>query len=286
MAENLFSGKTCIVTGAASGIGRGLAAALLARGATVAVSDYSAERLENTKRMFARYRDRAHYYKVDVSDPKELEMMVKEVEQIGRLDYMFNNAGIIIYGPVETLSRESWQRILNINLWGVLNGVYAALPVMLKQGFGHIVNMASLGGLLPAPLQSSYNTTKFAVLGFTETIRYELAGKGIEVTAICPGDITTALVETSYGVPEVAAEIKAKSSPGAISVEAGVDEMLQGIEQKKPVIVVPFGYLEQALGLTENFKYCLGAGKNRVHDVCLNLLDTRMRNWASKGTIW
>jgi NAD(P)-dependent dehydrogenase (short-subunit alcohol dehydrogenase family) len=286
MAASIFSGKTCIVTGAASGIGRGLAAGLLARGATVAVSDYSAERLENTKQLFAQFRERARYYKVDVSDPKQLEMMVKEIAEIGRLDFIFNNAGIIVYGPVESLSRESWQRILNINLWGVLNGVYAALPVMLKQGFGHIVNVASLGGLLPVPLQSSYNTTKFAVLGFTETIRYELAGKGIEVTAICPGDITTSLVETSYGMPDIAAEVKAKASPGAISVEAGVEEMLQGIEQKKPVIVVPFGYLEEALGLTENFKYCLGAEKNRVHDLCLNLLDTRMRNWASKGTIW
>jgi len=213
-------------------------------------------------------------------------MMVKEVTEIGRLDFIFNNAGIIVYGPVETLSRESWQRILNINLWGVINGVYAVLPVMLKQGFGHIVNVASLGGLLPVPLQSSYNTTKFAVLGFTETIRYELAKKGIQVTAICPGDIVTSLVETSYEVPEVATEVKAKASPGAISVEAGVEEMLQGIEQKKPVIIVPFAYLEGALGLKETFNYYFADDQNRVHALCQSLLDVRSKNWAAKGTIW
>ncbi len=286
MTQSMFSGKTCIVTGAASEIGRGLAAGLLERGAIVAVADYSAERLDRTKQLFAPYGDRARYCKVDVSVPHQVETMVKDVVGAGSLDYIFNNAGIIVYGPVETLSRESWERIVNINLWGVLNGVYAALPYMLKQGCGHIVNVASLGGMLPAPLQSSYNTTKFAVLGFTETIRYELAGKGIKVTAVCPGDITTSLVETSYGVPEVAAEVKAKGTPGAISVEAGVEEMLQGIEENKPVIIVPFGYLNEALGLEENFNYYVADDGNRVHALCQGVLELRMKNWTAKGTIW
>jgi len=286
MTESVFAGKTCIVTGAASGIGRGLAAGLLTRGATVAVADYSAERLDKTKQLLAAHGGRARYYNVDVSDAKQMETLVREVVGAGHLDYIFNNAGIIVYGPVETLSRESWERIININLWGVLNGVYAVLPVMLKQGYGHIVNVASMGGLLPVPLQASYNTTKFAVLGFTETIRYELAGKGIEVTAICPGDITTSLVETSYGIPEIATEIKAQSTPAAISVEAGLEEMFQGIEQKKPVILVPFGPLSEGLGLKENFNYYLADDTNRAHAVCRQLAEVRMKNWAEKGTIW
>jgi hypothetical protein len=87
-------------------------------------------------------------------------------------------------------------------------------------------------------------------------------------------------------LPEVAAEVKAKAMPGAISVETGVEEMLQGIEQKKPVIIVPFGYLEEALGLRENFNYYIADDKNRVHAICQQLREARMKNWAAKGTIW
>jgi NAD(P)-dependent dehydrogenase (short-subunit alcohol dehydrogenase family) len=287
MAEDIFSGKTCIVTGAASGIGRGLAAALAARGATVAVVDYSAERLDKTKRLFAEYGDRTRYYKVDVSNPEEVEQMVKEVAETGHLDYIFNNAGIIVYGPVETLSRESWERIININLWGVLNCVYAALPVMLAQGFGHIVNMASMGGIAPVALQSSYNATKFAVLGFTETIRYELARKGIEVTAICPGNISTAIVETSYGLAEVEKDRNAPDYPqDSISVEVGVEEMLQGIEQKKPIIVVPYRLMDDWLDMKESFNYYIADHTNRAHAACQSLFEQRMKNWEEKGTIW
>jgi NAD(P)-dependent dehydrogenase (short-subunit alcohol dehydrogenase family) len=124
---------------------------------------------------------------VDVSDYSAVEQVVREMlSGTGRLDYMFNNAGIAVGGAFSLNSIDDWNRIIDVNLLGVINGVQAAYQVMLKQGFGHIVNTASMAGLLPAPAGVAYAATKHAVVGLSRSLRIEAAFDSIRVSVLCP----------------------------------------------------------------------------------------------------
>ncbi|MCP4709232.1 MAG: SDR family oxidoreductase, partial [Planctomycetes bacterium] len=133
---------------------------------------------------------------LDVTDPSAVETLVqKVVARTGRLDYMFNNAGIGILGEARQYSLEDWDRVLDVDLRGVIYGVRAAYKVMSNQGFGHIVNTASMAGLMIIPLMVSYVAAKYAVVGLSKSLRVEAAPLGIRVSVICPGVIDTPIVE-------------------------------------------------------------------------------------------
>jgi NAD(P)-dependent dehydrogenase (short-subunit alcohol dehydrogenase family) len=191
-----FRDAVAIITGGASGIGKAIAEALAKRGCSVVVADLQiglAEELANT---LASRGAKAKAAQVDVADFWSVKRVVDETRSSwGRLDFMFNNAAIAVAGELRDHTIEAWDRVIDVNLKGVVNGVQAAYPLMLEQGFGHIVNTASMQGLTTSPLSASYSTTKHAVVGLSKALRAEAWASGIRVSVLCPGVIRTPLLE-------------------------------------------------------------------------------------------
>lgn len=188
-----WQGATAIVTGAGSGIGLALAEAMIGRGAEVWLTDINEEAVRAAA---DRLGEKAHAERLDVRDAKAVQDIVDRVAgDRGKLDYMFNNAGIGIGGESHEIVVEHYDRIIDINIRGVTNGVAAAYPLMVKQGSGHIVNTASAAGLLPVPLLSPYAMTKHAVVGLTVSMRIEAENYGVRVSALCPTAIETPLLD-------------------------------------------------------------------------------------------
>ncbi len=193
----VFSDATAIVTGGASGIGRALAEELAKRGCEVVLADRQvvlAEEVASGIRSLTR--GKATAVKMDVTDFPAMQQLVHDtVDRTGRLDYMFNNAGIAIGGNVHHYGIQEWNQIMDVNLRGVVNGVQTAYGIMMNQGFGHIVNTASMAGLMPSPGAVAYSMTKHAVVGLSKSLRAEAALFGIRVSALCPGVIRTPILE-------------------------------------------------------------------------------------------
>jgi NAD(P)-dependent dehydrogenase (short-subunit alcohol dehydrogenase family) len=191
----IFKGAIAIVTGGASGIGRALAEELARRGSEVILADLQYELAQEVASRISAAGGKATIKQVDVTDFFAVETLVQEtVNRTGRLDYMFNNAGIGIAGEVWLHRIEDWDRIIDVNLRGVVNGVQAAYPVMFKQGFGHIVNTSSMAALAPFPFEVAYVATKYAVVGLSTAMRIESISRGIRVSVICPGVIRTPIL--------------------------------------------------------------------------------------------
>jgi NAD(P)-dependent dehydrogenase (short-subunit alcohol dehydrogenase family) len=187
-----FDGAVAIVTGGASGIGRALGEALAGRGARVVLADVQADLAHAVAEGIRGKGGSATASALDVTDFAAVRRLVEATfEREGRLDYLFNNAGIGILGEARYYSIDDWTRILDVNLRGVIHGVQAAYPLMVHQGFGHIVNTASGAGLMPAPLVVGYCTTKYAVVGLSTSLRIEAATAGVRVSVLCPGVVRT-----------------------------------------------------------------------------------------------
>ncbi|NPV59133.1 MAG: SDR family NAD(P)-dependent oxidoreductase [Actinobacteria bacterium] len=194
-----FNGKVVAVTGAASGIGREVALAFARRGARLVVADIDEEGLERTRGDLERLGIEAYHWAVDVSHAGQVERWCDEVyRELGRVDVLHNNAGVGLAGRFEDLSMDDWRWIVGVNLWGVINGCHFFYPRMVKQGGGgHIVNTASGAGLAPLPLMTAYCCTKYAVVGFSETLRAEASQYGISVSVICPGIVDTPITRSA-----------------------------------------------------------------------------------------
>jgi NADP-dependent 3-hydroxy acid dehydrogenase YdfG len=181
----IFSGATAIVTGGASGIGRALAEELATRGCDVVLADLQIESAQKVASSIRSSNGKANAVEVDVTNFSAINQIVQEtVQRTGRLDYMFNNAGIGIMGDVNRYKIEDWNYILDVNIRGVVNGVQATYNIMANQGFGHIVNTASVAGITYCPGMVSYCTTKFAVVGLSTSLRGEARGRGIRVSVL------------------------------------------------------------------------------------------------------
>jgi NAD(P)-dependent dehydrogenase (short-subunit alcohol dehydrogenase family) len=192
----IFGGATAIVTGGASGIGRGLAEELAKRGSEVVLADRQIELAEEVASKICASGGSARAFNVNVTNFAAVEQLVQEtVARAGRLDYIFNNAGIGIGGNVNHFGIEDWNQMMDVNLRGVIHGVQAAYKIMGAQGFGHIVNTASLAGLTPSPGGVAYATAKHAVVGLSNSLRAESARRGIRVSVLCPGFVRTAILE-------------------------------------------------------------------------------------------
>jgi NAD(P)-dependent dehydrogenase (short-subunit alcohol dehydrogenase family) len=191
----VFKGAVAIVTGGASGIGKALAEALAERGCEVVLADLDAQLAENAASALCSRGLKATAASLDVTSFAAISKTIDEtVQRCGRLDYMFNNAGISLSGEVQAHRIEDWDRILDVNLRGVINGIQAAYPLFVSQGFGHIVNTASMRGLVPVPLSASYGATKAAVISISKSLRAEAASAGVRVSVLCPGVIKTPMV--------------------------------------------------------------------------------------------
>lgn len=234
---DVFEGKSCVVTGGTSGIGLAVTEALLERGAFVSAVGYPQESVDAATEKLAGY-EKARCSLVNVTEWEAVQAMVAEaVATCGRLDYLFNNAGVGGTVPYEQVELKHWKMIVDLNLWGVIYGVHAAFPVMKEQGSGHIVNTSSIAGLIPPPYQALYCATKYAVSGMTQSLRYELAHTGIKLSTVCPGNVATPI----FG--------DAPPPPDAVTPEEAAQVILEGVERNDSLIVFPRFYRDLYLRL-------------------------------------
>jgi len=190
-----YVGRTAIVTGAGSGIGAALARALTRAGAHAVCADLDVAAATAVAASCAGPGS-ARAVALDVTDAAAVADLVHSVAaDAGALDVMFNNAGISIGGETEELTLDHWNSIIDVNIRGVVHGVHAAYPVMVRQGSGHICNTASMGGLMAAGLLTSYVMTKHAVVGLSLALRSEAAAHNVGVTAICPSAVDTPILD-------------------------------------------------------------------------------------------
>ncbi|MFB9892047.1 SDR family NAD(P)-dependent oxidoreductase [Planobispora takensis] len=233
--------RTAIVTGGASGIGRALCRELARRGVHVVAADLDAAGAERTAKEFG-----CRSAALDVTDAQAVRDLVTGVRrEHGRLDFLFNNAGIAVGGTTDELTLDHWNRTIDVNLRGVVHGVHAAYPVMIEQGRGHIVNTASLAGLTPAPLMLPYTATKHAVVGLSLALRAEARAHGVRVSVVCPGFTDTPLLDhANPGLPQTetgagARESATRTMGRLYSVDSLAEDIIRGVARDKALIVAP-----------------------------------------------
>ncbi len=189
------SGKIAFVTGGASGIGAALAAKLVDGGAEVWIADRQIGPAQELAQRLNSGGAKAHAIELDVRDYPSFERAVAEAaQQSGRIDYLFNNAGIGVSGEVDSYTLDDWNDVFDVNLRGVVHGIQAVYPIMIRQHSGHIVNTASMAGLVASPGMASYTATKHAVVGISKALRVEAERHGVQVSVFCPGVIRTPLM--------------------------------------------------------------------------------------------
>ncbi|CCJ36517.1 short-chain dehydrogenase/reductase SDR [Methanoculleus bourgensis MS2] len=232
-----YKGNICIVTGANSGIGYAVSEELLRRGAIVYMAGRSPEKIARAADQLSAYGDRVRTLIMDVTKQEEVEKGIAgAAAEAGRLDMLFNNAGVGGTLQFETATLEDWKTIIDVNLWSVIYGVHAAVPIMLKQGSGHIVNTGSVAGLIPFPFQALYSLTKYGVTGLTECLKYEFADKGLHFSVVCPANIATpifnkAIDGKAYG--------ELRIPDDAYPVDKAAALILDRVAEHKGIIIVP-----------------------------------------------
>jgi NAD(P)-dependent dehydrogenase (short-subunit alcohol dehydrogenase family) len=202
-----FKGKTAIVTGAASGIGLGIAKALASAGVNIMLADLRAKPLETARQAVAALGVRAEAMTVDVSDPASVAAAGKAVtDAFGALHIAVNNAGVAMHGtPIEKLSNEEWSWVMGVNIDGVINGIRTFVPMIRAHGQGgHVVNTGSVSSLFvrEGRNQGAYAMTKYAVLALSEALEQEVKEAGIGVSVLCPGGVTTSIFDSAATRPE------------------------------------------------------------------------------------
>jgi len=199
--QNL-EGKVAFITGGASGIGLGMAKAFLAEGMKVSLADWSDDHIAKAKAELAG-NNAVHFVKANVADRENLRAAVEEtLEHFGKIHVLCNNAGVNGGGTAASPDFDDWDRAISVNLGGVINGTKIVAPIIRAQGEGgHIVNTSSMAGVVPLPGLAAYSTAKYAVRGFSESLRIQLAEKGIGVSCLFPGATRTALVPTPEDDP-------------------------------------------------------------------------------------
>lgn len=197
---SVFKGRTAVVTGAASGIGYALSRRLCREGAIVHAADIGMAGLLKLQQECG---DRLHIVRLDVTQEEAVrELLETVVARHGRLDYLFNNAGIVVGGDFEHMTTDAWKRIVDINLWGVIHGTQQGYALMLKQGSGHIVNTASTAGVMPVAKSTAYAATKHAVVGLSTSLREEARPHGIRVSVVVPGLVDTGIFRAALNLKD------------------------------------------------------------------------------------
>ena len=240
-----LDGKVVVITGAGSGIGRALALNAAAKGAILVLSDVDEvgllETAEHARTQTAR---EIRTDKLDVRDRDEMASYAASVkEQFGRVNVVVNNAGVALHGDFAEMSYEQFEWIMDVNFWGVVNGTKEFLPHLIESGDGHVVNISSLFGLMGMPGQSAYNSSKFAVRGFTEALRLEMlvAKHPVEVSCVHPGGIKTAIARNAHTTashdPASVAELFDKKL-AKTTAEKAAQVIIDGVLAGRPRIVV------------------------------------------------
>ena len=239
-----FQGKLCVITGAGSGIGRALALNLAARGAGLALSDINEVSLRETENLIAGKSNRIRFDRLDVADPAAIEAYAGDVAaSLGDADYVFNVAGLTRLGEFEASPLSSFEKIMDVNFWGVVRMSKAFLPQLMKTR-GGLINISSLFGIIGFPGQSHYCASKFAVRGFNESIAQELAGKGVAVTSVHPGGVATEIARNASvdvlpdGVTDRRAVEERFDKAAITSADDAASIILKGAAKRKRRVVV------------------------------------------------
>ncbi|OHT82743.1 SDR family NAD(P)-dependent oxidoreductase [Mycobacteroides saopaulense] len=239
-----FGGKVAVVTGAGSGIGRALAIELARSGARVAISDIDAEGMAETERQVKALGAEVRSDQLNVVERVPFVLYADAVkEHFGKVNQIYNNAGIAYAGDVGVSPFKDIERVFDVNLWGVVNGTKAFLPHLIASGDGHVINVSSLFGLMSLPGQSAYNAAKFAVRGFTESLRHEMVAgkKPVAVTCVHPGGVKTAFARNATaaeGIDVQAAAAVFDKYLANTSPQAAARIILTAVRKKKPRALV------------------------------------------------
>ena len=236
-----FENKISIVTGGASGIGRALCEELALRGATVVIADINLSGAQEVARTITTSGGTAFPVQVDVRRAGDVQALVDDaVRRYGHLDLIFNNAGIGVGGDLRDLSLDHWRTAVEVNLMGVIHGVAAAYPVMVRRGAGQIVNIASLAGLITSPGLAPYAATKGAVVSLTNALRAEGEALGVRANVVCPGFVDTAIYDNAIGVKLDKKELLARIRLPIIPASDAARAILRATERNQAVIVFPW----------------------------------------------
>ncbi len=238
-----LSGKVVVVTGAGSGIGRALALALADKQCRLALSDIDESSLEATAALLPAS-TKYSLHQLDVASRGGVTRFADEVMQAhGEVHVLINNAGVTLIDRAESAAIEDFEWVMNINFWGVVYGTKAFLPHLRQAKEAHIVNISSLFGLMAMPLQSAYNASKFAVRGFTESLKMELSASAIKVSCVHPGGIKTAITRNARVAEEELDESREKlnadfDSIAGTTAESAAAQIIRGIEKNKRRILI------------------------------------------------
>ena len=243
-----FSGSAAAITGAASGIGRALAFELAARGCDVALADLDEAGLQSAAReITATHARRATVHRVDVADPQQIqEFASRAIAEFPALNILINNAGVALLGQFDEFDLSQMAWLMDINFWGVVRGTRAFMPHLQSRPQAHIVNISSIFGIIAPPGQSAYSASKFAVRGFSESLRHELAmnKSSVRLSVVHPGGVKTNIARRALAGSQLreSADIKdlgdrfekiARTSP-----EAAARRIVLGIERNDPRILI------------------------------------------------
>lgn len=233
-------GKTIVVTGAGSGMGREITLLLLKKGARVAAADINEASLNETAALAGENKDRLTTHVVNITDRDAVAALPETVIQAhGAVDGVINNAGIIqSFTRINDLDFKDIERVFNVNFWGVVNVTKAFLPHLLKRPEAHLVNTSSMGGFLPVPGQTAYGSSKAAVKLFTEGLHSELMGTNVHVSTVFPGAIATNITTNSGVVPITGGASAESSKIKVMSASDAAEVIIEGMEKNKYHILV------------------------------------------------
>lgn len=239
-----FNGKVAVITGAGSGIGRALAQRLADSGTDLALSDVDTAAVADTAALCEKAGVKAIPYDLDVADRAAVYAHAEDVRnEFGKVNLVFNNAGVALAARVEDMTWDDFDWLMNIDFWGVVHGTMAFLPDLIESGDGHIVNVSSVFGLMGIPGQSAYNAAKFAVRGFTESLRQEMriARHPVGVTCVHPGGVKTNIARDARGGDPLMDRNLIDAGFKAIAItrpSSAARIILRGVERNRPRVLI------------------------------------------------
>jgi NAD(P)-dependent dehydrogenase (short-subunit alcohol dehydrogenase family) len=239
-----LKGRTAVVTGAGSGIGRAIAAVLAGRGCHLALADIDEAGIAKTAEQVAVQGVRVSQHRLDVADAAAIAGFPEQIAAQHRgADLLVNNAGVALGGTFEQIAGPNFEWLFAINFWGVVRMTQAFLPLLRRSDQGHIVNISSLYGLIAPPGQTAYAASKFAVRGFSMSLRHELQGTGIGVTVVHPGGVATSIARNARipeGIPaeETAKRLRIVEALLTMPPQTAAEIIVRGVERRKGRILV------------------------------------------------